>query len=255
MDDNRVPGASRKISCELWRIPFGSLCGLFAALDLTEPKFVQCGLGSYLAGVFFIVSLALGNELSVHYGAYSEQASSPFHPFVEGLELKVFALLVGPAIELVLVIDLEILQIVQEEIRLDDPFDNPLTGLVKSLVQVDGPDNGFQCIAKDLAHFQTAIELIEIADLLQPHFNRDIVQLVAVDHFTPHFGQEAFFLVGVFFKEEVGRDRAEDGIAQVFEPFVIFVRTILYRPVGEGRPIQYGLARGKPQHIPKLFSE
>src|SRR5450432_59300 len=148
----------------------------FPTFYLAEAQFVQRGLGGDLAGVLFIIGFALGNKLSVHDRAYREEPPSSFHSFIEGLEFEVLAVLVGPAIEFVLMIDLEVLEIVQEKIRVDDPFDNPLAALVKTLVEIDGPDDGFEGITKDLAHLEAAVEFIEIADLLQPHFDGDIVQ-------------------------------------------------------------------------------
>jgi hypothetical protein len=182
--------------------------GVVTGIYFIDTQFIKCQLGGNLAGIFFIIGLAMGQQLSVYDGPNGKEAAAAFDALIEGFELEVLAVPVGPAVEFVLMVDLEVFEVVEEEVGGDHPFDDPLAGLFKTLVQVDGADDGLEGIAKDLAHFQAAVELVEIADLFETHFYGDLVELVAVDHFAPHFRQKPFFFVGVFFEEEVGDDGA-----------------------------------------------
>src|SRR6202000_3223326 len=130
-----------------------------------------------------------------------------------------------------------VLEIVEKKVGLDHPFHHPLAGLIETLVEVDGSYDSFEGIAKDLTHLQTAVELVEVADLLKSHLDSYLIELVAVDHLASHLGEKAFFFVGIFFEQEIGDDGAEDGVAEILQAFVVLVRPVLYGPMGKRRSI------------------
>src|SRR5882724_3400894 len=108
-------------------MPIGS-GSLFTGVYLVDSQLVQGELGGYLAGVLFIIGLPLGQELAVDHGPYREEPAAPFDPLVQGLEFESFSVLIRPAIELVLMIDLQVLEVVHEQVGLDKPFNNPWRG-------------------------------------------------------------------------------------------------------------------------------
>ena len=72
----------------------------------------------------------------------------------------------------------------------------------------------------------------------QPHPHGNIIQLLPVDHFAPHFGEKAFFAVRVALEQIVGDQRAEDSVAEIFQPFIVFVGSFANRPMSECRLVE-----------------
>jgi len=200
---------------------------------VVEAEFINGYLGGYLAGVFFIIGFSFGQEGAVYHGAYCKEAAAAFNAFVEGFELEVFAVFIGPAVEFVFMVDFEVFEVLHKEMGQDNAFHDPEFGLFKALVEVYGAHDGFEGIAEDLAHPQGAVELIEVGDFFEAHFNGNLVERGAVHHFAAHFGEKSFFFIRVLFEEKIGYNTTQDRIAQVFQAFIVLIRHFFYGTMGK----------------------
>ena len=52
----------------------------------------------------------MGDQLAVDHGADGEEAAAAFKFFFQGFEFEVLTVFVGPAVEFVLVVDLEVFE-------------------------------------------------------------------------------------------------------------------------------------------------
>jgi hypothetical protein len=90
-----------------------------------------------------------------------------------------------------------------------------------SAVEINGSHEGFECIAE-----QIAVVRIELGGannvIVYAEFERQAIELLALYYFGASVGEIAFAPVGEVFVEYVGYDGVEYGIAEKFEPFVIF---------------------------------
>jgi len=86
-----------------------------------------------------------------------------------------------------------------------------------------GAHQGLQRVSEDLADLQRVIVPIVEGDLLQTHFDSDLVQGLAVDHLTSHLGKKSLSLIWIAFKKIVCHYTAEHCITQVLQPFIILV--------------------------------
>src|ERR1700744_4317621 len=95
---------------------------------IRNPQLLHRHLGVDLAAILFIVALSLGNDRPIDSGSHSEQPPTVLETLVYGLEFKDLAVLGGPAVELVLVVDLEVFELVQKKVRKNDPLHDPALG-------------------------------------------------------------------------------------------------------------------------------
>ena len=104
----------------------------------------------------------------------------------------------------------------------DDFFDDPGFCVAVPLVNVHRTHKGFQGISKNLAGLEGIVVFIERSDFFQPHLDGDIIQHLPVYHLASHLGKKAFPFVGIFHEKIVCNNSSQNGISQVFQPFVVF---------------------------------
>jgi hypothetical protein len=187
-----------------------------------QAQQLYCLLGRYLAGVFLVEGFAAADKLPVNHRAYRKNTAAVIHLLFQQFKLQGFAVFVSPAIEFVLVVHFHAFQRFQVNVGNDDPFVNKLFGPVVALVKVYGAYQGFQGIAEDLADLEKAVVFIVDRQLAQAHFDGNLIKLLPVHDLGSHFSKITFCFVGVLPEQVIANDGAQDGVTEVFQPFIAF---------------------------------
>jgi hypothetical protein len=127
-------------------------------------------------------------------------------------------------------------------VDIDDPVQDDLFGNGISLVEVDGPDNCFKSIAIDRFAFGPGAAFGE-HQCFEAQPPAQAIEFAPADNPGTHFSKEAFIAGWESFVEVIGDDRAQDGIAQVLQPFV--VQVVIIEIAGRGS----FMAQGKFKEI------
>src|SRR5690348_9591626 len=96
-----------------------------------------------------------------------------------------------------------IFQRFQVNIRGKDTAINKLTGLFIPFIKVNSSYQRFQGISENTADLKEIIVLIIKGELAQPHFDRDLIKLLAVDDLGTHLRKITLRFIRIFFKEEI----------------------------------------------------
>ena len=109
-----------------------------------------------------------------------------------------------------------------------------------------------KCIAKYLADLERIIAFIIVGDFFQAHSYSNFIQRLTIDHLAPHFCEEALSFIGIALKQVICNYATEDGIAQVFEAFIIFISTFFYGAMAKGCIVQVHFPWCKAKDITNL---
>ena len=120
-------------------------------------------------------------------------------------------------------IDLKIFEIFHKKVRKNNCFQYPFACFIKSFIKINGTNNCFESISKNLANLKGVIKFIIESDLFDSHLKSNLIQLITVNHFAPHLCKKPFFVIRIFFKKEIGDDSTQYGISKIFESFIIFI--------------------------------
>ncbi len=96
--------------------------------------------------------------------------------------------------------------------RLDQIPKHPFFGIGVSLIEIDGADEGFEGVPKDLAVAKGPVGSVEDRDLAESHPKGNIIQLLAVHHLAAHLRQKTFSLVRITFEQVLGHEGTQDRI-------------------------------------------
>lgn len=125
-------------------------------------------------------------------------------------------------------------------------------------VEVDGAHQSLEGVAGNKA-VVGAVDMGGLYETDQPCLLGYAVETAALHYLAAHGGEEALFLAGKLVVEDIAHHGLDDGIAQVFEPFIVFLllaRTVVIeRAVHERLAVDGDLARIESQDTAQLATK
>ena len=125
-------------------------------------------------------------------------------------------------------------------------------------VEVDGAHQCLEGVAGNEA-VVGAVDMGGLYETDQPCLLGNAVEAAALHYLAAHGGEEALFLAGELVVEDVAHHGLDDGIAQVFEPLIVFLllaRTVVVeRAVHQGLAVDGYVARIEPKDTAELAAE
>ena len=110
-------------------------------------------------------------------------------------------------------------------VRVDQLVHDELLAAQVSFVEVDSANDGFQRVAEnDL--LEVCVLFVVLNDVRNANFPREHVKRFTVHKPRTYLGEKTLVLVRKSFKKIVRHSGAEDGIAQVFQAFVGFLKAV-----------------------------
>ena len=125
-------------------------------------------------------------------------------------------------------------------------------------VEVDGAHQCLEGVAGDKA-VVGAVDMGRLYEVDKPRLLGNAVETAALHNLAAHRGEEALFLARKRMIEDIAHHSLDDGIAQVFEPFIVFLlltlAVVVERTVHERLTIDRNLARIESQDTAQLATK
>ena len=128
-----------------------------------------------------------------------------------------------PALEIVLRLG----QFFERQVFAEEAVDEQPVDEIVSLIEVDRTHHRFERIAEDVLLRQRIAAPVENDVTVETDLAGDRVERLARNDFRPELGHESFVAVGEFDVKVVRRDGFDHGVAQIFEPFVVDLPSVL----------------------------
>ena len=176
-----------------------------------------------------LVSFLLASSLSLSDGdAFHEEfAVEEFHvlALVKVSDFQLEAIFLAPFQQFAFEVHLFLCHGVKVNVASDDAVaDEPMAVAVAS-VQIDGSDECFKGVSPDVCVRHSG-SLGDVNQFFESHLRSESVERFALHDFGSGGGEESFSFVFEMTEKDVRHHSFEDGVAKIFQPFVVdgFVR-------------------------------
>ena len=134
-----------------------------------------------------------------------------------------------------------------------EPVDQKAVDEIVSLIEIDGAHHGFEGISVDVFLGQGRAVSVQDDKPVESDLPGDRIERLPRYDFRPQFGHEPFVAVGKFDVEVIGCDGFDDGVSEVFEPFVVDLPAVLQyqrsRLVNQSQLVEFDVVRDKTEQI------
>lgn len=207
------------------------MCCHYLLVQLGLLAYVTHGLfGGVLLALFLGVAEACAtlNALNAHSGAESG-AVGAYDVLVGEFEMDLVLCLLAPLDKLALEVVVLLGHLVDVDMHAHDTLLEEAVAIAVSAVQVDGPDERLESVARDEAIVRM-IDVGRLDELYQPDLLSYTVEAAALHNLAAYGGEETLLLAWEAMIEDIADDGLYHCIAQILEAFVILlllVRTMM----------------------------
>ena len=167
------------------------------------------------------------------------------------LERHLLVVLLTPVDELALEVPFSLSHLVDIDICAQQFVDDNLAGKTVATLQIYGAYQGLEGIAANRLEGPLGTALV-LYELNHAYLARQLPEALAAHYLGPHLGEETLPLEGVFLVQVLRHNRAQYGVAEVFQALVVGAVAFghsRHRTVYERRMVQLGAPGCETQHV------